>query len=341
MTDDAKKDFYERLARENTGPLWEISGQLAPAEPRTGCEPALWKYDTIRKCLLEAGAFISAREAQRRVLMLENPARPGSNHITKTLFAGIQLILPGEIAPSHRHVASALRLIIEGEGAYTAIGGERVAMRPGDFVVTPSWTFHDHGNPTDHPVMWMDGLDTAIVNAFDCSFFEIDAEEKQGVRRSEGDARARYGANLLPVGHKSSSRASPLLIYPYERTREVLEQMYKNDPLHPCHGTKMQYVNPETGGYPFPTIAAFIQLLPSGFNGTPYRSTDATVYCVTEGRGSSTVGTRCLLWKEHDIFVVPSWHPVAHKAEEHAVLFSFSDRAAQQALGFWREQILA
>jgi hypothetical protein len=61
----------------------------------------------------------------------------------------MRLLLPGEIAPSHRHTASAILLIVEGRGAYTSVDGERTPMEPGDFVITPSWTSHDHGNPGD------------------------------------------------------------------------------------------------------------------------------------------------------------------------------------------------
>jgi gentisate 1,2-dioxygenase len=98
----------------------------------------------------------------------------------------------------------------------------------------------------------------------------------------------------------------------------------------------MQY--PE-GGYPMPTIAAFLQRLPAGFRGGSYRATDATVYCAVEGSGRSTIGGEAFEWNAHDVFVVPSWCPVSHEAAGDAVLFSFSDRPAQQALRLWREEI--
>jgi gentisate 1,2-dioxygenase len=100
----------------------------------------------------------------------------------------------------------------------------------------------------------------------------------------------------------------------------------------------MQYINPATGGYPMPTIAAFLQLLPQGFKGSPYRCTDSTVFCVSEGRGRTRVGDTTLEWKEHDIFIAPSWYAVTHEAEIDSVLFSYSDRPAQKAFGLWREQ---
>jgi gentisate 1,2-dioxygenase len=126
--------------------------------------------------------------------------------------------------------------------------------------------------------------------------------------------------------------------YPYGRSRETLDELHRRGPLHPCHGIKMQFVNPATGGYPLPTIGAFIQLLPAGFRGGGYRSTDGTVYYVVEGRGQSHVGSTTLTWQARDIFVVPSWNVVSHEVQDEAVLFSFSDRPVQKALGIWREQ---
>lgn len=332
-----RREFYDRLEKSSAAPLWEVLADIVRTEPRTACQPALWRYDEIRPLILESGKIITAKEAERRVLILENPGLRGQSRITQSIYAGMQLVLPGEVAPSHRHTASALRFIIEGKGAYTAVDGERATMHPGDFILTPSWTYHDHGNPSNQPVVWLDGLDIPTVNHFDTSFAEHYPEETQPVARQEGDALVRYGANLLPLDYTPATR-TPLLSYPYARSREALEQLRRNGPVHAAHGIKMQYVNPATGGYPMPTIGAFIQWLPSGFHGTPYRSTDATVYCCVEGRGRSQVGEASFGWKEHDIFVVPSWTPVSHEAQQESVLFSFSDRPAQKALGIWREE---
>ena len=236
------------------------------------------------------------------------------------------------------HVPNALRFIIEGTGAYTAVDGERTTMHPGDFILTPSWTFHDHGNPSDVPCMWMDGLDFPLVNMMDAAFAENYPEELQPVTKNEGDALLRFGANMLPLEHKPQRQSSPIFNYPYSRTREALQGLQRNGPPHRCHGIKLQYVDPSTGGYPMAAIGAFMQLLPAGFRGAPYRSTDSTIYSVVEGRGLTRVGDTVLHWKERDIFVTPSWFPVSHESQTEAVLFSFSDRPAQKALGLWREQ---
>jgi gentisate 1,2-dioxygenase len=335
---DERKAFYERIDKDSLTPLWEVLGNLVPPHPSPACVPALWSYRRVRPYLMEAGRLITAHEAERRVLVLENPGLRGASSITHSLYAGLQLILPGEVAPSHRHTQSALRFVIEGEGAYTAVDGERTTMRPGDFIITPSWTFHDHGNPGNAPVIWLDGLDIPMVAFFDAGFAERYPQEAQPVTAPEGHALARFGANMLPLEYASTSDTTPIFTYPYARSREALEQLRQHSALDACHGLKMQYANPASGGYPMPTIAAFIQLLPAGFDGSAYRATDGTVYCVVEGRGQSRVGDSTFRWEPHDVFVVPSWCKVSHRADADAVLFSYSDRPVQKALGLWREE---
>ena len=330
--------FYARIDKENLTPLWEVLGDLVIAQPKSPCVPAHWRYATIHDYLMEAGRLITAEEAERRVLVLENPGIRGNSSITHTMYCGLQLIMPGEVAPSHRHTQSALRFVVDGEGAYTAVDGERTTMRPGDFIITPSGAWHDHGNPGSEPVIWMDGLDIPLVRMLDASFAERYPETTQPVSRPEGDARTRYGLNMVPVEYQAPSLTSPLFVYPYDRSREALDSLYRNGPLHAAHGAKMQYVNPATGGYPMPTIAAFIQFLPAGFKGESSRATDGTIFCVVEGSGRSTLGDTTFEWGPKDIFVVPSWVPVRHDASADAVLFSYSDRPVQKALGLWREQ---
>jgi gentisate 1,2-dioxygenase len=336
-----RKAYYQRIAGLSMTPLWEVLHALVPAQPASPCQPALWRYADVRPFLLESGQLITALEAERRVLILENPGMPGSSCTTHSLYAGLQLILPGEVAPAHRHTQTALRFVVEGLGAYTAVDGERTTMHPGDFIITPSWTWHDHGNPSDEPMVWLDGLDIPIVAFFDAGFMQRSGEQTQREARPQRDAENRYGANLLPYEYESRSLNSPLFSYPYERSREALEQLRRDAAWHPSHGLKMQYVNPATGGYPMPTIAAFIQLLPRGFQGQAYRSTDATVFCCIEGSGLSRIGGKEFAWGPRDIFVVPSWVSVSHHPAQDCVLFSFSDRPAQKSLGLWREELLA
>jgi len=270
--------------------------------------------------------------------VLENPGVRGQSKITQSLYSGLQMIMPGEVAPCHRHVSSALRFVVEGNGAYTAVEGERTTMHPGDFILTPSWTYHDHGNPGKEPVVWLDGLDVPIVNIFDTSFAERHPDETQPHTIPEGDSLARFGTNLLPVDFVPSRPSSPIFNYPYSRSREALEQLHRDGAVHACHGVKMRYVNPVTGGSPMPTIGAYLQLLPRGFKGETYRATDAAVFSVVEGKGRTRIGGETFEWGPRDIFVAPSWAPISIQADQESVIFSFSDRPAQKALGLWREQ---
>ncbi len=334
----ARQEFYRRMDRDNLAPLWEVLHNLVPPLPATGCLPALWKYKQVRPYIMESGSLISAREAVRRVLILENPGLRGQSCITRSLYAGLQLILPGEIAPSHRHTQSALRFIVEGAGAYTAVDGERTTMHPGDFIITPSWTWHDHGNPGDEPVVWMDGLDIQIVQLFGAQFMEVFPEEVQPVSRPEGDSYARYGTNLAPLAPPPGGKTSPIFNYPYARSRDTLATLARAQDPDPCDGWKMQFINPLTGGPAMPTIGTFIQLLPKGFRSSPYRSTDGTVVSVVEGRGKALIGGEAFEFEPRDTFVVPSWSECRFEAADECVLFSFSDRPAQQALGLWREK---
>ncbi|MFN0041410.1 MAG: gentisate 1,2-dioxygenase [Burkholderiales bacterium] len=332
-----RKAFYRRIGQAHLTPLWESMSALVPRRPASLCVPALWKYAEVRPWLMESGSLISAREAVRRVLILENPGMRGQSAITNSLYAGWQLILPGEVAPAHRHSQTALRLIVEGSGAYTAVEGERVTMHPGDFIITPSWTWHDHGNPGAEPVVWLDGLDIPLVRFLEAGFAEDDVREEQAIVRPEGDAWLRYGNNLRPVAFVPRDANSPVFAYPYARTRESLAQLAKVDAPHPVHGHKMEFINPATGGPAMPTMGAYVQWMSAGFPGKSARSTDGTVYSVIEGEGTVRIEDREFAFGARDTFVVPAWNNLSFRTRTDVVLFSFSDRPVQKALGLFRE----
>lgn len=338
---NARADFYKRIDTEALFPLWEQLHNLVPRQPASECLPAIWRFADVRPHLMEAGQLISAEEAVRRVLVLENPGIRGQAGITSSLYAGLQLILPGEIAPSHRHTQSALRFVVEGRGAYTAVDGERTTMQPGDFIITPSWTWHDHGNPHEadggEPVIWLDGLDIPTVRFFDAGFAENYPEATQPLSRPEGSALAQFGANMLPIRHKAMSQTSPIFSYPYARTREALDTLLRQDEIDAWDGVKLRYINPVTGGWAMPTIGTFMQMLPRGFSGKTYRTTDATVFSVVEGKGRVNIGDQTFQFEPKDTFVVPSWAPVSLHANDECVLFSYSDRPIHEALGLLRE----
>lgn len=335
-----RREFYSRLASKSAKPLWEVLGSLVTPEPSDRTQAAIWRYREMRPLISEGARLITPEEAERRVLVLENPGLPGTSQVTRTLYAGLQMIAPGEVAPTHRHVAAALRYVMEGEGAYTAVNGERTLMRPGDFILTPSWQWHDHGNTGQSDVVWLDGLDIPIANFFSTSFAEHHPEQVQPVKHAPGYALHSFGSGFLPLEYKPTSPSAPVFVYPFERSRNALMHLSKNGDINPWHGVKLQYANPVTGGSPMPTISAFLQSLPAGFRARSYRSTDATVFCPASGRGRSFIGKAEFEWEKNDVFVAPSWQPVRHEAEEESIVFSFSDRAAQKALGIWREEYI-
>ncbi len=329
--------FYKKIGEKSLTPLWAVMSSIITPEPKSGCQSHLWRYAEAKDYLMEAGALITAQEAERRVLILENPGMPGESKITTSLYAGLQLVMPGEVAPAHRHSQSALRFVLDGHGAHTAVNGERTMMEYGDFVITPPMAWHDHGNETDEPMIWLDGLDIPIVGFFDTSFAEGYPDDEQPVTRITGDSLARFGANMLPVDYRHEKASSPIFNYPYARSRDALEVMKQQGEWDPCHGLKLRYVNPADGGFAMPTMAQHLQLLPKNFETSRYRSTDATVFVAVEGGGRTTIDGQTFNWGPKDIFVVPSWKSVVHQVDEDSVLFSYSDRAAQQKLGLWRE----
>ena len=310
-------DYYRDLEATHLWPLWEeIHKFTATPEPCSIAVPNLWRYDEARRLVLASADMLTAEEAERRVLALENPGLEGRMTITRAMYAGYQLLMPGEIAPSHRHSPAAFRFIMEGQGAYTAVDGQKTIMNPGDFVVTPSWCWHDHGNETDIPMIWLDGLDWPLVNQLELWFFEPYPEFQ----------------------HPETDGPGPILNYTYKNTRAALEEMRTSVDFDACYGLKRRYTT-AAGEDTMPTIAAFLQLLPKGYSTERYRQTDACVYSVVEGYGRTVIGDVTLEWGPKDAFVVPTWAEHRHfVGDEDAVLFGFSDRGVQERLGLWRER---
>lgn len=328
----------QRLDQDNMAPLWEVLRGLTPREPPQIVDPAVWRSETIRANMAIACEAISAEDAERRVLVLENPRLRGRSMATNSLYAGIQMILPGETAPNHRHTASALRLILSGTGGFTTVNGEKVMMAKGDFIVTPSDVFHDHGAEGNDPVMWLDGLDVPIVQLLNAGFSADGTSERQNLTRPAGDSVARYASGLAPAGYVPSGPISPVFHYPYARAKAALDQLAKADDWDPAEGLKMRYTDPTTGRSPIASMAAFLQLLPAGFRGRAYRETDAAVACVVEGALRVTISGETMEVREGDVFVLPGWAWRSFESESDCVLFSFSDRPLQEMLGFWKAE---
>lgn len=332
--------LYAEMAPSHLAPLWESLADLVPPQPNSPAKTHRWRFEEARAYLLRAGDLISAEQAERRVLILENPGLQDQLAITPSLYAGLQLVLPGEVAPSHRHAQSALRFVMEGEGAFTAVDGEKAILRPFDLVLTPGWQWHDHGNPTATPMIWLDGLDIPTVRHFDASFAEHLGEEAHPETAKPGATLAAYGHNMRPIRGSAADRRpsrQPLFHYPYADWRPALDAMARSAQIDPCFGHALEFLNPADGGSVMPTISAHVRLLPAGFETRARRSTDGTIFVVVEGRGAASVDGQDVPLAPRDIVVVPSWRELRLQAGSDLILFDYSDKAAQQKLGLYRE----
>lgn len=334
--------LYEQMEPESLFPLWEKLAALVLPQPESPAKVHKWSFDRAREYLLRAGDLISASQAERRVLILENPGLPGHSGITPSLYAGLQLILPGEVAPAHRHAQCALRFVIEGEGAYTSVDGEKAVMRPFDLVLTPGGQWHDHGNPSKAPMIWLDGLDIPTVRHFDASFAEKYAEDQFPEQAPAGDSISRYGRNMRPLrGRVADRRPShqPLFHYPYAEWRPALDALANSSTaIDPHLGHALEFLNPADGSAIMATISAHVRLLPEGFETRERRSTDGTVFVVVEGEGEAVIEGETQALKPRDILVVPSWKSTRFRAHSQLVLFGYSDKACQEKLNLYREE---
>src|SRR6266700_1551171 len=217
-------EYYAQLRAQYVTPVW-IGGGIS-IEPQSKAVAYLWHWRDLRPQAMRAAELVGTQQAERRVLRLTNPELPGAS-ASNTLVANIQIVMPGEIARAHRHSAAALRLIIEGGGGYTVVNGERVPMFPGDLVLTPNWTWHDHANDTGAPMIWLDGLDTPLVRMLEAGFYEQYDEEAQPVGDGADPSMAKYGAGgLRPAWEQApAARYSPLWHYPLSQARAALERL--------------------------------------------------------------------------------------------------------------------
>ena len=333
--------LYDEMRPASLTPLWEVLASLVTPEPTSPVVAHKWSFDAARDYLMRAGDLISAAQAERRVLILENPGLPGASRITNSLYAGLQLILPGEVAPCHRHTQCALRFVMEGDGAFTAVDGEKAVMRPFDLVLTPGGQWHDHGNPTTAPMIWLDGLDIPTVSHFNASFSEKLGEDAHPETVQPGDTSSRYGHNLRPMRGSVADRRpahQPLFHYPHAEWRPALDRLATSDQPDPHLGHALEFTNPADGGSIMPTISAHVRLLPQGFKTQPRRSTDASIYVVVEGSGRAWLDNESMALAPRDILIVPSWTTLRFDADETLVLFGYSDRACQEKLNLYREE---
>ena len=326
--------LLQEVRDRNAMPLWEVNAQRG----RPTVRPFLWRYDDYRDLLYRAADLVPMELAERRVFVFSNPGIE-RHAATSTLYANLQIIKPGEVAPSHRHSPSALRLVIEGQGAYTAVNGEKSYMDPGDFVTTPSWTWHDHGNEGDAPMVWLDGLDVPFIQTLDANFYEQHPDSSHPLTKPDDMSLRLYGAgSLRPTWTEHDGPHSPILNYKFVHTYETLAALAKESGGSPWDGVTVEFTNPLTGGPAMPTMACFATLLQPGRRTQAHRHTGGVVYHVIQGRGSSVIAGERFDWGPKDTFVVPSWHRYRHRADEEAVLFGVSDEPALRALGFLRAE---
>ncbi|PYN61062.1 MAG: cupin [Candidatus Rokuibacteriota bacterium] len=331
--------YAEALEAQALPPLWAALHVLLPAERVTRAVPHRWRWRETRPLLLEAARLVPIALAERRVLVLENPGLKGTYAITATLYAGLQIILPGEAAPSHHHTPAALRLVVEGHGAYTTVDGVKCAMEPGDLIVTPPMRWHDHGHEGHEPVVWLDGLDLPLVRALDASWASAmrpAAKPSADIDSSQDEFTA---AGLVPRGSRYADTGYPQVRWPWTSVRRALAAMAAAAPAD--RPVALRYVNPKTGAPPLATLGAEAQWLRPGERTQASRRTSSAVCHVIEGRGETRVGDAVLAWEEGDTLVVPPWHRVEHRnlsPSAPACLFQFNDEPVLRVLGLWQEE---
>ncbi|HEX3178204.1 MAG TPA: cupin domain-containing protein [Methylomirabilota bacterium] len=338
--DDALPAPYSRtLDALSLGPLWTALHVLLPHTRTTAAVPHRWAWRDVRPLLHDAARLVPLEQAERRVLVLENPGLKGTYAVTSSLYAGLQVILPGEVAPSHHHTPAALRLVVEGEGAFTTVDGVKCAMERGDFIITPPMRWHDHGHEGTAPVVWLDGLDIPLVRAFDASWVSRARPAQPPTTTTDSSEDELTAAGLVPRRSRYAATDYPQLRWPWRTVRRALSSMAERAPAG--LPVTLAYVTPTTGAPPLPTLGAEAHWLRPGERTRGARSTASRVFHVIEGAGASRVADVTLDWETGDTFVAPPWHWIEHDntaSTRPACLFSFSDEPAVRALGLWQEE---
>ncbi|MFI1704991.1 cupin domain-containing protein [Streptomyces griseoruber] len=324
-------------------PLWTQRDGLMPTTPQPAAVPHLWRWSDLLPIAERSGRLVPVgRGGERRAMALSNPGLPGLPYATPTLWTAIQYLGPREVAPSHRHSQGAFRFVVDGEGVWTNVDGDAVAMRRGDLLLTPSWAFHEHQNVTDEPMTWIDGLDIPLVSQLDAGFFEFGPDElstRETPQRSRGE-RLWGHPGLRPISQPDRPH-SPLAAYRWEHTdaalRAQLELETEGVPgvIEPGHAG-VRFSNPTTGKDALVTIRTEMRRLRAGTRTTPVRSTGSAVWQVFTGEAVATVGDKVFDVTKGDLFVVPSWCPLTLTARSDVDLFRFSDEPVYEALGLAR-----
>lgn len=333
--------LYERLAEQSLQPLWEMPGLLTE-EPNVQGVPFRWAGRELRELGRRAGELVPVdRGGDRRVLACCNPGLGGAPYAVSTLWAAVQYLRGHEVAPAHRHTPSALRFIVEGSGVWTLVDGDPLHMGTGDLILTPSWTFHEHHNPGDHPMIWLDVLDLPIVTALDAVFFEQGPAERADARAAGCSVSERWfggGPGLIPADAPALPPGrSPLLAYRWADTDRALAAQL--DVSGSDHAT-LRYSDPVRGGDVLPTMRCEIARVTARASTDTVRQTGGRVLCVLHGTGEIRIGSQRFAVEPGDILAVPSWTPWSVHATAEVDLFSTSDAPVLESLGLMRTQNL-
>ncbi|MDD2986455.1 cupin domain-containing protein [Flavobacterium sp.] len=334
--------YYKELESLGAGALWTVANAIEPWEPRTTSIPMLWKYEDLRSLVLKSSELVTPEQAGRRVVYLVNDKRKEVSAAVGWLYTGIQVTRPGESTSAHRHRASALRFIMEGEGGYTVVDGNKIMLEVNDFVITPNSAWHEHGvEEGGKTCIWQDGLDIPLLNALEANDYAV-LDGKQELIAPINYSPIAYGcAGLIPADKNWDKPYSPLFKYSWKSVYPALLEMQKVSEINSFDGIFMKYSNPLTGGHVMETMGASMQLLPAGFKGKAHQHTGSFVYQCAKGKGYSIIDGKRFDWKERDIFCVPSWaiHEHHNASEtENACLFSFNDLPVMEKLGLYQER---
>jgi gentisate 1,2-dioxygenase len=336
--DELPAAYRQSLTEKNLVPIWPLLRAVLPHDkPDRRTRPVLWRYRDLRPELLKAGELTPIEKAERRVLALANPGLGLENmQATASIFIGLQLILPGETAPNHRHSPSAVRMVIEGNGGYTVVQGEKCPMEKGDLILTPSGLWHQHGHDGTGPVVWLDALDLPIVHALEASY-AVEGEA-QTVRNEPDSSQSRYRrAGLVPYRSLDARRTRyPLLRYPWKEVCEALTALAEVTPKGEM--VQLAYVNPETGRECMPVLGfSAIMLRPGETIAAPRRSASAVLH-VIEGDGEAEIDGTALGFSDSDTLAVPTHAKVLlanRKTKAPAFLFQVDDAPLQRKCGFY------
>lgn len=335
--------YYKELEGLGAGALWTVANDIEPWEPKSSSVPMLWKYEDLRHLVLKSSELVTPEQAGRRVVYLVNDKRRDVSAAVGWLYTGIQVTRPGEFTSAHRHKASALRFIMEGEGGYTVVDGNKIMLEVNDFVITPNSTWHEHGvEAGGKTCIWQDGLDIPLVNALEANDYAVLDGTQELIAPINHSVMTYGGTGLIPPDKEWDKPYSPLFKYSWKTVYPALLEAEKVNTPNPFDGIIMQYSNPLTGGHVMQTMGASIQLLPKGFKGKAHKHTGSFVYQCAKGKGYSIINGKRFDWKERDIFCVPSWAWHEHhnlSDTEDACLFSFNDLPVMEKLGLYQDRV--